>query len=182
MHVKKPFFSARKAKLCLQWCREGRHWAFEDWKRVMWSDESSYPLFCTDSRRRIWREPLEAMNPSCFTHPMQGYGGSIMIWEYSDGMEMVFWCSSQLAELQSDFQHLPWKQHSLDLNALENVWDVVKRRYRQNSPLPSNLQDLKSCIVNAWYSLEVNALQKHVDWMTKRIRASIRAKSGVIKY
>ena len=86
------------------------------------------------------------------------------------------------AEHQSDFQHLFYPPHSSDLNPFENVWDMVERRIRQHSPLTSILQDLKSCIANAWYSLDVNALQKFVDSMPKRITAVICAKGGPIKY
>ncbi|GFU31230.1 hypothetical protein TNCV_1742241 [Trichonephila clavipes] len=64
-------------------------------------------------------------------------------------------------EHQSDFQYFLWPPHSPDLNPIENVRDMVERLILQHSPLPSNLQDLKSCIANAWYSLDVNALQKH---------------------
>ena len=59
------------------------------------------------------------------------------------------------AEHQPDFQHLSWPTHIPDLNPIENVWGTVERRIRQFSPLPSNLQDLKNCIANAWYSLDV---------------------------
>ncbi|GFW53378.1 transposable element Tcb1 transposase [Trichonephila clavipes] len=54
-----------------------------------------------------------------------------------------------LAEHQSDFQRLPLWPHSLDLNPIENVWDMVKRIIQQHSPFPSNLQDLKICIASA---------------------------------
>ncbi|GFT74042.1 hypothetical protein TNCV_3707771 [Trichonephila clavipes] len=53
---------------------------------------------------------------------------------------------------------------------------------QQHSPLPSNLQDLKCCITIAWYSLEVNAFQKHIDTKLQRIRAVIRAKAKGTKY
>ena len=86
------------------------------------------------------------------------------------------------AEHQSDFQHFFWPPHSPDLNLIENMWDMLESRIRQHSPLPSNLQDLKSCMANAWYSLNVNALQKLVDSMPKRIRAIICAIGGPIKY
>ena len=65
---------------------------------------------------------------------------------------------------------------------IKNVWDIVERRIRKHSPLPSNLQDIKSCIANAWYSLDVNAIQKLVDSIPKWIRAVIHAKGGPIKY
>ncbi|GFU52655.1 hypothetical protein TNCV_3134911 [Trichonephila clavipes] len=65
------------------------------------------------------------------------------------------------AEHQSDFQHLPCPPHRPYLRPIENMWDMAERRIRQHSPLPSNLQNLKSCIANAWYSLDINALVKH---------------------
>ncbi|GFW57611.1 hypothetical protein TNCV_2925301 [Trichonephila clavipes] len=85
-----------------------------------------------------------------------------------------------LVEHQSDFQHLPWSPPSPNLNLIENVWDTGKTHIRQHSSLPTNLQDLKSCIANAWYSSE--ALHKHVYLTSKPIRAVIRAKGGPIKY
>ena len=55
---------------------------------------------------------------------------------------------NSFAEHQSDFQHLSWPPHSPDFNSIENVWNMMERRIRKHSPLPSNSQDQKSCIVN----------------------------------
>ena len=43
------------------------------------------------------------------------------------------------AEHQFGFQQLSWPLHSPDLIPIKNVWDMVERRIRQHSPLPSNL-------------------------------------------
>ncbi|GFT19479.1 hypothetical protein TNCV_2533821 [Trichonephila clavipes] len=43
----------------------------EDWKRVMWSDESRDALFCTDERLRFGGTLHEAMNPFCLTRAVQ---------------------------------------------------------------------------------------------------------------
>ena len=99
---------------------------------------------------------------------------------FMDDYAPIHWARSaqnRFAKHQCDFQHLSWSPHSPDLNPIENVWNMVKRCIRQHSPLPCNLQDLKSCIANVCYSLDVNALQKLVDSMPKRIRA----KDGPIK-
>ncbi|GFU16927.1 transposable element Tcb2 transposase [Trichonephila clavipes] len=88
------------------------------------------------------------MDDSATTHPAQ----SVQNW---------------FAEHRSDFQHLPLPQHSPNLNPIENVWDMVEKCIQQHSPLQSNSQDLKACIANEWYSLDVNALHKHVDSMPK---------------
>ncbi|GFT27866.1 uncharacterized protein TNCV_10741 [Trichonephila clavipes] len=87
-----------------------------------------------------------------------------------------------LVEHQSDFQHIHWSPHNPYLNHVENVWGQAERYPRQHSSLSLNLHDLKDCIVNLWYSLDVNALLKHADSMQKRIRAVICVKGGPIKY
>ncbi|GFU69156.1 hypothetical protein TNCV_1516901 [Trichonephila clavipes] len=61
----------------------------------------------------------------------------------------------------------PCPSHTPDLNAIENVLYIIGRHIREHSSLASNLQDLKSCIANAWYSLEITALQKHAPSMSK---------------
>ncbi|GFX70474.1 hypothetical protein TNCV_4474081 [Trichonephila clavipes] len=85
-------------------------------------------------------------------------------------------------EPQPDFQHFPWPQHSPDFKPIENAWDLAERSIRQYSPLPSSLKNLKSCTANEWHFLEANAFQKHVDSKTKRIRAVMDTKDGLIKY
>ncbi|GFW70025.1 hypothetical protein TNCV_1404781 [Trichonephila clavipes] len=49
--VRKPFISARNAKIRLQWDRKRSNLLSEDWKRVMWSDELLNILFCHVGRR-----------------------------------------------------------------------------------------------------------------------------------
>ncbi|GFT91498.1 transposable element Tcb1 transposase [Trichonephila clavipes] len=43
--MRKPLISVRNAKSHLQWFWERKHWTSEEWKRVMWWDESRIPYF-----------------------------------------------------------------------------------------------------------------------------------------
>ena len=62
---------------CLQWARERRNWTLEQWKKVAWSDESSFLL---NSRLRVRRIPGEVMAPGCTVGRRQAGGGSVMLW------------------------------------------------------------------------------------------------------
>ena len=48
-----------------QFAREHKDWTLEQWKKVMWSDESRFTLFQSDGRIRVRREADEVMHPSC---------------------------------------------------------------------------------------------------------------------
>ena len=45
----KPKITMRNAKRRLEWCQACRHWTLEEWKRVLWSDESRF----TKSNQKI---------------------------------------------------------------------------------------------------------------------------------
>uniref|UniRef100_A0AAZ3SI06 Transposable element Tc1 transposase n=1 Tax=Oncorhynchus tshawytscha TaxID=74940 RepID=A0AAZ3SI06_ONCTS len=64
----------RKAKNWLEWRKARRHWTLEQWKRVLWSDESCFTISQTnlglaDTRRTL---PGQMHSANC--------GGGIMIW------------------------------------------------------------------------------------------------------
>uniref|UniRef100_A0A1A8N175 Transposable element Tcb1 transposase n=2 Tax=Nothobranchius pienaari TaxID=704102 RepID=A0A1A8N175_9TELE len=56
------------------------HWTTEDWKKVLWTDESKFEIF--DSSRRIFvrRRVGERMVPQCVTSTVKYGGGSVMVW------------------------------------------------------------------------------------------------------
>nr|XP_061833220.1 uncharacterized protein LOC133617301 isoform X1 [Nerophis lumbriciformis] len=39
----------------MQWCKARRHWTLEQWRRLLWSDESRFFLWRSDGRIRVWR-------------------------------------------------------------------------------------------------------------------------------
>ncbi|CAI9596684.1 unnamed protein product [Staurois parvus] len=40
----KPYITKCNAKHQMQWCKARRHWALEQWRRVLWSDKSRFCL------------------------------------------------------------------------------------------------------------------------------------------
>ena len=44
----KPKITMRNAKRRVEWCKARRHWTPEQWKRVLWSDESCFTIWQSD--------------------------------------------------------------------------------------------------------------------------------------
>ena len=52
----------------------------EDWKRVIWSDESKLNLFGSDGRIYCWKSSKEPLRPHHVKPTVKHGGGSIMVW------------------------------------------------------------------------------------------------------
>ena len=53
---KKPFLTAKHKRARLEWAKKYQNWTVEDWKRVIWSDESSIVLGRKSRCRRCIRK------------------------------------------------------------------------------------------------------------------------------
>jgi transposase len=61
----KPYLTkAHKAKR-LAFAKEHRHWTENDWKDVIWTDESFFELGKMSRQIRVWRKPHEAYASQC---------------------------------------------------------------------------------------------------------------------
>ena len=54
-----PYITKCNAKRLMQWCKAHCHWTLEQWKRVLWSEESRFSIWQSDGRVWIWRLPGE---------------------------------------------------------------------------------------------------------------------------
>ncbi|KAG0817752.1 hypothetical protein G6F16_012601 [Rhizopus arrhizus] len=77
---------------------------------------------------------------------------------------------------------LRWPPHSPDLNPIENLWSILKRRLLQYEKQPDGMLELWSRIENVWESITQNECQKLIESMPKRIKAVYNAKGGHTKY
>lgn len=59
--IKKAFVSEKNRQKRLQWCREHLAWSIDQWKNVLWSDESPFVLRYA-GRLRVWRLANERYN------------------------------------------------------------------------------------------------------------------------
>ncbi len=75
---------------------------------------------------------------------------------------------------------LGWPANSPDLNPIDNLWGIVKRKMRDTRP--NNADDLKAAIKETWASIPPQQCHKLITSMPCRIEAVIKAKGAPTKY
>ena len=75
---------------------------------------------------------------------------------------------------------LNWLANSPDLNPIENLWDIVKRKLRDARP--NTLDELKAAIEASWASIRPQQCHRLIASMPRRIEAVISAKGFLTKY
>ncbi len=75
---------------------------------------------------------------------------------------------------------LDWPANSPDLNPIENLWGIVKRKMRDTRP--NTADDLKATVKETWASIPPQQCHKLITSMSRRIEAVIKAKGASTKY
>jgi len=77
---KKPFLSKRHRKARMDFALAHQHWTVEDWKKVVWSDETKINRLGSDGRKWVWKKPGENLNDRLVEGTLKFGGGSLMVW------------------------------------------------------------------------------------------------------
>ena len=84
---------------------------------------------------------------------------------------------------QQEYQVLQWPAQSPDLNPIENMWSLLKRRLNELDSPPKGMLDLFERVSHVWYEIiKENECQKVIESMRNRIKAVIKAKGYWNKY
>ncbi len=75
---------------------------------------------------------------------------------------------------------LNWPANSPDLNPIENLWGIVKRKMRYARP--NNAEELKATIRATWALITPEQCHRLIDSMPCRIAAVIQAKGAPTKF
>jgi transposase len=76
---KKPLLTDKSATFHLNWCRNRKNWA-DEWRNIIFTDESRFCLHKSDGRTRVWRKPGERFHKECVNTTVKFNGGSVMFW------------------------------------------------------------------------------------------------------
>ena len=64
----------------LKYARSHRNWTSEQWKNVLWTDESKFEIFSSKRRQYVRRRNGESLKEICLKPTIKHGGGSINVW------------------------------------------------------------------------------------------------------
>lgn len=77
---KKPLLSAMHRKKCLTFALKYQNWTVEDWKRVIWSDETKINRIGSDGKQWVWKQTGQGLISREVQATVKFGGGNIMVW------------------------------------------------------------------------------------------------------
>ncbi len=195
----------RQRQKRLAWAKDKKDWTAAEWSKVMFSDESKFCISFGNQGPRVWRKRGEAQNPRCLRSSVK-FPQSVMVNTavYQEVLEHFMLPAADQLYGDADFifqqdlapahsakatstwfkDHgipvLNWPANSPDLNPIENLWGIVKRKMRYARP--NNAEELKATIRATWALITPEQCHRLIDSMPRRIAAVIQAKGAPTKY
>ena len=115
--IKKQWLSTKHRKARVRWCERYQHWTFQGWRRVIFSDESTFYVPKRKNQVKIWRTYDERLLPDCIQQMNTEDGGKADI--SADGttaarifegtMNETLYCDVLQQELTQSMRKLPNK-------------------------------------------------------------------------
>ena len=80
MKKKRSLLSQKHRKKRLDWAISHKNWTVEDWKRVVWSDETKINQLGSDGKKWAWKKAEEGLSDRLVEGTLKFGGGSLMMW------------------------------------------------------------------------------------------------------
>lgn len=77
---RRPLLSGANIQKRLKWAHKYKHFTFDDWSKVLWTDESKFQMFGSNRKVYVRRRPSEAFLDMCLVPTVKHGGGSVMVW------------------------------------------------------------------------------------------------------
>jgi transposase len=122
---KKPYLSNKNVKDRLAWAKAHADWTPDDWKRVVWTDETKIDRFGADGRKYGWKRDREPLQSHHVQQTVKHGGGNIKLWSciMYEGVGYIVWIKENLNQkiyldiLQDDFGKTI-EEYGLDLEKM----------------------------------------------------------------
>ena len=76
----KPFLMPRHVVIRKLFANEHLEWTLDDWKQVIWTDESTFELGKGSGQLRVWRKVDEEFNQDCTGSTFKSGRATVMVW------------------------------------------------------------------------------------------------------
>jgi len=77
---------------------------------------------------------------------------------------------------------LKWSAQSPDINPIEHLWHLLKKRLQQYEEPPTSVHELWERVQVEWEKITKEECQNLIESMPRRVAAVARAKGGYTKY
>jgi transposase len=77
---KRPFLSKHHRRERMDFAIAHQHWTLDDWKKVVWSDETKINRLGSDGRKWVWKKAGEGLRDRHVEGTQKYGGGSLMMW------------------------------------------------------------------------------------------------------
>jgi transposase len=77
---KRPLLTKRHRRERLVFALSHKDWTMEDWKKVVWSDETKINRLGSDGRKWVWKKDGEGLSDRLVEGTKKFGGGSLMMW------------------------------------------------------------------------------------------------------
>lgn len=77
---RRPRLLSRHIKARYEFALAHQHWTVDDWKRVIWSDETKISRLGSDGREWVWKKRGSAITDQHVQGTVKFGGGSLMLW------------------------------------------------------------------------------------------------------
>ena len=225
---KRPYLSPRHKAKRYAFALSKKYWTVEDWKRVVWSDETKINRVGSDGRKWVWKKQGEGLSDRLVEGTLKHGGGSLMFWgcfgwkgtghscKIDGKMDADLYVEIIEDELINSLYHwdysidditfqqdndpkhtskkakrcfkenkiqvMEWPPQSPDLNPIEHLWGVLKRKLAAYERPPTSMKELWERVQVEWEAISEQECQKLVESMPARIHAVLQAKGGYTKY
>ncbi|KAJ8463965.1 hypothetical protein ONZ51_g9903 [Trametes cubensis] len=198
-----PLLLKRHIHARLDFALAHQDWTLEDWKRVIWSDETKINCLGSDGRKWVWKKTGEGLSSRLVEGTMKYGGGSLMLWGCFgwEGPGYAMKIEGKMdANLYQDndpkhtskkaktwfkdhgFEVMEWPAQSPDLNPIEHLWGILKRKLASHKEPPPSINELWKRVEAEWEKISAKECRDLIESMPRRVAAVLKAKGGYTKY
>ena len=137
----KPGLNAKQKEARLAWCLVYEHWTLEDWKDVIFTDETSVQKGGIRGRRRVWRTKEEAHHNHVIARRWKGFS-EFMWWSafsYDQKGPYHIWekeTKEQKATCKADIEGRNAAIYLVEKSKWETAYLTKHRITRRSKPVP----------------------------------------------